>query len=327
MTYYDSETVTKVRGIDLLTYLRQCEPYELIQFSGDTYCTRTHDSLKISNGKWYWWSQNIGGCSALDYLIKVNGLPFSDAMKQLVDMAPIPQKNIVQEPKQRKLHLPQKHSSNREVIDYLRKRGVHPEIIEYCIENDILYQGVNRSKSGRLFFNAVFVGKDENGSARYAMQRGIDDNNRFIGDVPGSDKRYAFSIPATGASNKLHLFESAIDLLSYASRQRLLGTPWNNAHLLSLSGVYRLRGANETQPLPKALAQYLERYDMITNVALHLDNDDAGRAASEALCNILAAKHLWVADDPPPIGKDYNDYLQHYIQEARSRRKPEAPCR
>ena len=54
----------------MLTYLKNYETYELVHFSGNTYTTRTHDSLKISNGKWMWWSQRTGGRSALDYLIK-----------------------------------------------------------------------------------------------------------------------------------------------------------------------------------------------------------------------------------------------------------------
>lgn len=57
--------------MDLLTYLQNYEPQELIHVSGGTYCTREHDSLKISNGKWNWFSRGIGGKTALDYLIKV----------------------------------------------------------------------------------------------------------------------------------------------------------------------------------------------------------------------------------------------------------------
>lgn len=33
-----------------MTYLRRFEPEELVHIGGDTYATRTHDSLKISNG-------------------------------------------------------------------------------------------------------------------------------------------------------------------------------------------------------------------------------------------------------------------------------------
>ena len=53
MPYISPEVVTKAREMDLLTYLRNYEPNELVHFGGNTYCTREHDSLKISNGKWY----------------------------------------------------------------------------------------------------------------------------------------------------------------------------------------------------------------------------------------------------------------------------------
>ena len=73
----------------LLTYLKNYEPYELVHFSGNTYTTRTHDSLKISNGKWMWWSQGIGGRSALDYLIKVRGYDFMQAVQTIAEQAAI----------------------------------------------------------------------------------------------------------------------------------------------------------------------------------------------------------------------------------------------
>ncbi len=59
--------------------MRNYEPNELVHFSDKEYCTRTHDSLKISNGKWMWWSKGFGGASALDYLIKVRGKSFNEA--------------------------------------------------------------------------------------------------------------------------------------------------------------------------------------------------------------------------------------------------------
>ena len=77
MPYIAPEVITEARRMDLLTYLRAYEPNELVRFSGNTYTTRTHDSLKISNGKWMWWSRGIGGNSALDYLVKVKGLSFA----------------------------------------------------------------------------------------------------------------------------------------------------------------------------------------------------------------------------------------------------------
>ena len=84
MPYIDAQAVTKAREMDLLTYLRNYEPQELVKFSADTYCTRSHDSLKISNGKWYWWSRGYGGYSALDYLVKVRGLGFTRAVGTII---------------------------------------------------------------------------------------------------------------------------------------------------------------------------------------------------------------------------------------------------
>ena len=65
----DPAVIEQARQLDLLTYLQHYEPSNLRRVAGNVYCTREHDSLKISNGKWYWWSRGFGGVSALDYLI------------------------------------------------------------------------------------------------------------------------------------------------------------------------------------------------------------------------------------------------------------------
>ena len=46
---------------------------------------------------------------------------------------------------------------------------------------------------------------------------------RFIGETNGSDKNYSFSIFTEKPNDTVHLFESAIDLLSYATLQKLEG--------------------------------------------------------------------------------------------------------
>ena len=89
MPYIQPAVVAKAREMDLLTYLRNYEPQELVHFGGNTYCTRAHDSLKISNGKWCWFSRGIGGVSALDYLIKVENVPFTEAVERIVGRAAV----------------------------------------------------------------------------------------------------------------------------------------------------------------------------------------------------------------------------------------------
>lgn len=89
MPYIAPEVIEQARQIDLLTYLKNCEPHELVRISGNNYTTRSHDSLKISNGKWMWWSQRIGGYNALDYLVKVRGFSFVEAVETLMGKAAV----------------------------------------------------------------------------------------------------------------------------------------------------------------------------------------------------------------------------------------------
>lgn len=51
MPYIDHEIILEAKKMDLLTYLENYDPHELVHVSGDVYCTKTHDSLRISNGK------------------------------------------------------------------------------------------------------------------------------------------------------------------------------------------------------------------------------------------------------------------------------------
>ena len=90
MPFYNQEEIEKAREVDLFTYLQACEPQELVHVSGNVYCTREHDSLRISNGKWCWFSRGIGGYSALDYLIKVKGCSFMEAMEAVAGRAAAP---------------------------------------------------------------------------------------------------------------------------------------------------------------------------------------------------------------------------------------------
>lgn len=48
MPYILPEIVVPAGEMDLLTYLKNYEPGELVHLGGNTYCTREHDSLKIS---------------------------------------------------------------------------------------------------------------------------------------------------------------------------------------------------------------------------------------------------------------------------------------
>lgn len=67
--YLEPEEMAEVKKSDLLIYLSNYELNELVRKSRNDYVTRTHDSLHMTNGMWMWWSREIGGKTALDYLI------------------------------------------------------------------------------------------------------------------------------------------------------------------------------------------------------------------------------------------------------------------
>lgn len=304
MPYIPPEVVEKAREMDLLTYLKTYEPQELVHFGGNTYCTREHDSLKISNGKWCWFSRGIGGYSALDYLIKVKEMPFLQAVETIMgnlSAAPPTFAPTMTAPKEKVLLLPQANRNAANAIEYLRHRGIDRALIDFCISTGRFYESYP-------YHNAVFVGQDRNGKPRYANLRGI--GSDFIGDANGSDKHYSFGIPAAVRSDTLNLFESAIDLLSYGTMQKLDGKGWRSENLLSLAGVYKPRAKIEESSLPAALVRYLAEHPPIRHVVLRLDNDTTGRIAAETIKALLPRKYAVTVDiQPPPQGKDYNDCL------------------
>ena len=50
MAYFTPEDIQQAKQLDLLTYLQIYEPDQLVKVSGDTYCTRDHDSSKSATG-------------------------------------------------------------------------------------------------------------------------------------------------------------------------------------------------------------------------------------------------------------------------------------
>lgn len=329
MPYFPPDVVDQVRQIDLLTYLQTYEPQELVHFSGSTYCTKTHDSLKISNGKWCWWSRGIGGTSALDYLIKVRGLSFTDAMQTLVGQAsalPIRSYSAPEPAAPKQLVLPKPNRYADYAVRYLEGRGIDDDLISFCIQTGRLYEAdIFVEKLQRTFTNVVFIGHDKSGKARYVGLRGI--GTDFKGDGTGSDKHYSFNIPSEKPNTTLHLFESAIDLLSYATMEKMADRNWNAENLLSLAGIYQPKKNIEESAIPAALKRYLEEYPHIEKIVLRLDNDPPGRLAARTLETILPKRYA-VETRLPPQGKDYNDSLmlllgRHPVTATKSKRSLE----
>ena len=292
--------------MDLLSYLRAYEPSNLVRVGGNVYCTREHDSLKISNGKWYWWSRGIGGVSALDYLIKVKDYGFVEAVEVLTGVStewiPPPQKPKKDEPKV--LLLPPKNKDCNRVMQYLFGRGIDYQLIQDCVADGTIYESAD-------YHNAVFIGKDKSGTPKYAALRSTL-GSTFKQDASGSDKRYSFRLLTKEPKDTVHLFEAAIDLLSYATYLKCEGKDYGKENLLSLSGVYQPKKELSESKIPIALSTYLKENPQIKTVVLHLDNDKTGRLCTAALKELLQNEYE-IVDDPPTVGKDFNDFLLSYL--------------
>ncbi len=297
MTYYPPDIIKKVKEIDLYTYLKNNDPDELVHFSNNTFVTRTHDSLKISNGMWYWFSRGFGGKSALDYLVKVEEYTFTNAVEKLLGV-----KCSIKEYSQKckkKFELPPKAPNNSRVIYYLKSRGIDENLILECIDKDLIYQDNHQ--------NVVFVGYDPLKKPRYAMCRGTNASN-FKHEVSGSHKAFSFQLESMENNDSVHLFESAIDLLSYATLMILENKAWYNESLLSLAGVYRPAKNIEDTGLPLALNFYLNQHPNVKKIYLHLDNDIAGKESAQTLKYLLSSRYE-IIDSSPSMGKDVNDFL------------------
>ena len=305
MAYFTQEQIDKAKEIDVLSYLQNKNPDELVYESSGTYHTRTHDSLKISNGKWYWFSRGIGGITALEYLIQVEEYSFTEAVEHLINQKGIEKKYIpkiqlTEKEKIKKLVLPNKSKYNDRVITYLTDRGISKTIVEECINKGYIYQTYPHN-------NVVFVGFDEENNPRYAGVRGTNES-RYMCDAYGSDKAFSFKLKAVIPNNEVHIFESAIDLLSYATIKEMKNEKWDEENLLSLAGVYQTSKDVIGSKVAKTITTYLKNNQNIDTIIVHFDNDNAGRLATKALEYSLSDSYK-IIDAPAESGKDYNDFL------------------
>lgn len=237
--------------------------------------------------------------NALDYLMEIRGYCLVDAVKHLTGDEPqkevtaqhVRKENVVKAPFQ----LPKPKVCSLALIPYLQKRGISDEVILRCLQENILYESRFNGKPV-----CMFVGKDDQGEARFGCIRSIQGNLRK--DITGSDKRFSFCYPPDhDGGRQLAVFEAPIDALSHATLQQREGWKWDG-YRLALCG---------TSPVP--LYAFLERHPEIIRVVLHMDNDRAGivnaRKIKAAMAQDRRFRHIRVSVNPPRRGKDYNDFL------------------
>ncbi len=307
MTYIDPERIKKAKEMDLLTFKQLYDPYDLVRTGQNSYKLKSEPALKLSNGLWQWWSHDIGGKSALKYLEKVVGMDWREAVLLIESINGSPdysrriEENKAAGSAEKHFEMPPKNASNHRMESYLTGRGISMNVLKYCEEKGLLYE------DGK-YHNAVFLGYDGDKPA-YAFCRGTGEKKVMI-EARGSNKAHSFRLMAAEKNTQVHVFEAAIDALSYASLMEMYGIDFSSKNLLSLGGIAggRTENGGEIKP-PPALVDYLTRNPDTEAIVLHLDNDGPGRDATEKIKKLFEGS-ITVKDSPPPEGKDCNDYLK-----------------
>ncbi len=179
-----------------------------------------------------------------------------------------------------------------------------------------MYDLINQKKiyESKPYNSCVFVGYDESGKAKYAAVRSSNPKLSYRQDCTGSDKSYAISVVFRDGKvikeknlniQKLYVFESPIDLISYLSLLKQYHVKEGPILCISLGGVSDL-----------ALKRTLAENPNMNQIVLCLDNDGAGTAACEQMAQSYGDKYKLIRCLPQC--KDFNEDLVALINEAGS---------
>lgn len=252
----DRALIQKARRTSLEDYLKN--KGLSLKKEGRQYRVENGSGLMVSGSMWYSHTLQKGG-NPLDYLMVMEGRSFKEAVQILAGVSMhVPTKAE----KNGTISLPERNADDKRVMAYLLKtRGISAPVLLPLLDQGIVYQAADTH-------NAVFIGRDETDTIRYAMQRSTLPSSSLKFESKGSDKRFSFNLQ--GQSDILFCFESPIDLLSCITIHRMVLL--SRHHLLSLGGVSDI-----------ALSAYIDRFPGIRTIVFCLDSDQAGRSAYAAL--------------------------------------------
>ena len=198
---YTQAQIDRANAVSLEDFLRT--QGETLIKSGREYRWKEHDSLTIRGNKWFRHSQSKGGYP-IDFVMEFYGKSFPEAVQLLTGESGEGQTEATTTPPT-EFHLPLHNRTADRAIQYLcESRGLNKTLVEAFLLSGDIYEDAKRH-------NVVFVGRDRNGTPRYAHVRGTADT--FRQDITGSDKSYPFRYEGNG--NQLFVFEAPIDLLSF----------------------------------------------------------------------------------------------------------------
>ncbi len=297
MPYIHFTEAQKLRAnaADLVEFLR-FKGAPLIR-EGSEYRLSSNHSVTVLGNEFYDHATEKGG-GPVTFLKEFYGMNYQEAVLTLLneDAGQLcPQVSAPREKVKKPFVLPPASENNRRVFAYLLKhRHLDRDVLTAFVRSGLIYED-------QKYHNAVFVGRDNDGTARHAHKRSTNSQGKtFRMTAEGSDFRYAFNWP--GSSGHLMVFEAPIDMLSLISIYH--DSDWAKHSYVALCGT-------SSQPL----LGMLERHPNIENVLLCLDNDQAGQLATRRLAQVVRERGLAV-DARVPVNKDWNEDLCANFQQA-----------
>lgn len=187
MAHLEEDIIERAKNTDMIALLESEEGFSFKSTYGEReFKCIEHNSLVVNGNRhrWYWNSRQVGGNNAIDYLVKIRGMNFRDAVLHLVGdreqtaYTPIRKaetENVsVSKPVRfvlpEQAHFPDGRRNYSNIIAYLNKgRGIDMNIINTLIASGQIYQGVQ--------YNGLhIVGYNDEGMAFYRFN----DNRNWI---------------------------------------------------------------------------------------------------------------------------------------------------
>ena len=292
MEEYTREQIQRADDTDLYVFLSGRG--EQFKRCGKEYRWLRHDSVMINKNEWYRFSQNKGG-HAIDFMKEFYGLSFAEAVKELLgeEGAGDTDRRTAKEDAGRQkvcpiplpgLELPERNESCEIARKYLiEQRKLSEQLVDQMIAKGDIYESKN-------YHNVVFVGRDKEQNPRYAAMRGTDEH-RYRGEAKGSEKAYGFG--HIGTDEKLFVFESPIDFLSYITA---VPEEWEKHSYISLGGLSE-----------KAMKRMYAEYPHIHSIYLCMDNDEPGNERCRQFVSLIPEELSVYRLEP--VKKDWNECL------------------
>lgn len=285
--HFTNEQKELANSVMLEDFLR-CKGEHLIK-SGKEKRLKSDKSITIYKNEWFDHSKNTGGY-AIDFVKMFYGLSYPQAVSELLGTSNIGHRNFDEPEAVKDFSLPPQNNTTKKIYAYMTKhRGISPSVFNFFVNQGLIYESVERI-GVKDYNNIVFVGKDNENNPKHAHKRSIySSGKRFVQNISGSSPKDSFNF--LGGSDRLYVFESPIDMLSFISLHEK--TNWKSHNYVALCGLSS-----------KAMIEQVK--SNINHVVLCLDNDNAGDIAFEKFENLL--KDVKVSRITPD-NKDFNEDL------------------